>query len=242
MQLVGQFPEAVVPGTTGEAPPRDAGPPTPHPSPPSEGAGGELAPRPLGSSGITVFPLGVGCWVIGGEDVNLGLHMGWGTAEDGASLRGLARAFELGPSLSDTADIYGHGHAERLLGRFLRGVPRDQVVITSKVGYFAGTAPNAFHPLHMRHQLEQTLDNLGTGYLDIYFFHNFHFGPEDLYLTDAIEQMRGFREQGLVRAVGMRGPIGLRWRSTQRASLAELWLERVVGDGVGEATTRGTWL
>lgn len=167
---------------------------------------GQLLRRELGSSGIEVFPLGVGCWAIGGEGFNLGLPMGWSTAEDEASLQGLMRAFEQGASLFDTADVYGHGHSERLLGRFLREVPRNQVVIASKIGYFAGTAPNAYHPLHMRHQLEQTLENLGTDYLDIYFFHNFNFGTRDMYLTDAIEQMRSFREQGLVRAIGMRGP------------------------------------
>jgi aryl-alcohol dehydrogenase-like predicted oxidoreductase len=74
------------------------------------------------------------------------------------------------------------------------------------VGYFAGTAPSAYHPLHIRHQLEQTLDNLGTNYLDIYFFHNFHFGIGDEYLEAAIEQMRALRSEGLIRAIGMRGP------------------------------------
>lgn len=153
-----------------------------------------------------MFPLGIGCWAIGGEDTNLGLPMGWSTADDEASLRGLLRAFELGANLFDTADIYGHGHSERLIGRFLREVPRDQVVIASKVGYFAGTAPHAYQPLHLRHQLEQTLDNLSTDYLDIYFLHNFHFGPGDAYLSDAVEQLQTFRSQGLIRAIGMRGP------------------------------------
>ncbi|MGH8909843.1 MAG: aldo/keto reductase [Egibacteraceae bacterium] len=69
--------------------------------------------------------------------------MGWSTADDKASLQGLLRAFELGATLFDTADVYGRGRSERPLGRFLREVPRDQVVIASKVGYLAGTAPNA---------------------------------------------------------------------------------------------------
>ncbi|KWX02283.1 Aldo/keto reductase [Carbonactinospora thermoautotrophica] len=166
----------------------------------------DLPPRRLGESGIEVFPLGMGCWAIGGPDTNLGLPMGWGTADDDASLRGLVRAFELGANLFDTADVYGHGRSERLLGRLLREVPRERVVVTSKVGYFAGTAPNAYSPLHMRHQLEQTLENLGTDYLDVYFLHNFHFGPGDEYLMPAVEQMRRFQTEGLVRAVGMRGP------------------------------------
>jgi methylglyoxal reductase len=166
----------------------------------------DLQRRRLGSSGIEVYPLGVGCWAIGGKGMNLGLPMGWSTADDKAALQGLVRAFDLGATLFDTADVYGHGHSERLLGRFLREVPRDQVAITSKVGYFAGTALNAYQPLHMRHQLEQTLDNLGTEYVDVYFLHNFDFGPDDAYLPGAVEQMRVFRDEGLVRAIGMRGP------------------------------------
>jgi methylglyoxal reductase len=165
-----------------------------------------LAPRRLGTSGIEVFPLGVGCWAIGGPDFNLGLPMGWSTADDAAAERGLARAYELGARLFDTADVYGHGHSERLLGRLVRTVPRTEIVLASKVGYFAGTAANAYEPLHMRHQLEQTLANLGSDYLDVYLLHNAAFGPGDAYLPGAIEQMRAFREQGLVRAIGMRGP------------------------------------
>jgi methylglyoxal reductase len=178
----------------------------PRGAPAGGAAASGLAPRRLGRSGISVVPVGVGCWAIGGPDVNLGLPMGWSTADDDASVRGLFRAFELGANLFDTADVYGHGHSERLLGRLLREVPRDRVVVTSKVGYFAGTAPNAYHPLHLRHQLEQTLDNLGTDHLDVYFLHNFEFGPDDAYLEPAIEQMRSFRAAGLVRAIGMRGP------------------------------------
>jgi len=132
--------------------------------------------------------------------------MGWSTADEITSLEGLFRAFSLGARLFDTADIYGHGRSERLLGRLLAEVKRDQVVIASKVGYFAGTAANAYDPLHMRHQLEQSLENLGTDYLDAYFFHNFEFGVDDAYLPGAVAQMRAFRAEGTVRAVGMRGP------------------------------------
>jgi methylglyoxal reductase len=139
--------------------------------------------------------VGIGCWAIGGPDVNLGLPMGWGPIDEGAALAGLERAHEWGVSLFDTADVYGHGRSERLLGRFVEQVPRDSVVLSSKVGYFAGTAPHGYHPRHMRHQLE-----------DIYFFHHAEFGSGDVYLEPAIEAMRRFREEGLIRTVGMRGP------------------------------------
>ena len=162
--------------------------------------------RVLGKSGILASEIGVGCWAIGGTDWNLNMPMGWGGTDDKKSLAGLHRAFELGANHFDTADVYGHGHSERLIGQFLEQVPRDKVMITSKVGYFRGTAVHAYHPLHMRHQLETTLCNLKTDYLDNYNFHNFNFGENDQYLDDAIAIMYRFKEEGKIRHIGLRGP------------------------------------
>jgi methylglyoxal reductase len=165
-----------------------------------------VIPRILGSCGLEVSPLGVGCWAIGGPDVNLGLPMGWGPIDENSARAGLELAYTLGATLFDTADVYGHGRSERLLGRLVEQVPRNSLVLSSKVGYFAGTAPHGYHPAHMRHQLEQTLDNLRTDYLDLYFFHHAEFGENDQLLEPSIETMRAFQAQGLVRAMGMRGP------------------------------------
>jgi methylglyoxal reductase len=170
-------------------------------------AAAALPVRTLGRSGITVPGIGIGCWAIGGPDINLGLPMGWSSGGDeGRAMAGLETAWELGARLYDTADVYGHGCSERILGRLIAQVPRDEIVVSSKVGYFAGTAEHGFDPRHMRRQLEQTLDNLGTGYLDIYALHHSDFGDGDRWLRPAVQAMRSFREQGLIRAVGMRGP------------------------------------
>ena len=163
-------------------------------------------PRRTLTAGLKVHPVGIGCWAIGGADTNLGLPMGWSTADDTQSRRGLEAAYSLGANLFDTADVYGHGHSERVLGRFVSTVPRDSIVLSSKVGYFTGTAAHAYLPSHMRHQLETTLENLQTNRLDVYFLHNSNFGPDDRYLDGAIAQMRTFQHQGLVKAIGMRGP------------------------------------
>ncbi|OBF66242.1 aldo/keto reductase [Mycobacterium sp. 852002-51759_SCH5129042] len=162
--------------------------------------------RTLGSTGIEVSGLGLGCWAIGGPDTNLGLPMGWGRVEESAAVAGLERAWEMGVTLYDTADVYGHGRSERLLGRLVSQVPREGIQLVSKVGYFAGTAAHGYDTGHMRRQLEQTLDNLDTGWLDVYFFHHSEFGPNDERLELAIEAMRGFQQEGLIRAIGMRGP------------------------------------
>lgn len=166
---------------------------------------GTLAHRIL-SGGLRVHPVGIGCWAIGGPDNNLGLPMGWSTADDAASLRGLEAAYSHGANLFDTADVYGHGHSERLIGQFVATIPRNSVVLSSKVGYFTGTAVHAYEPTHMRHQLETTLANLRTDHLDVYFLHNAEFGENDRYLDGAVEQMRTFQREGLIKTIGMRGP------------------------------------
>ena len=173
----------------------------------TDGETAQLPVRRLGRSGITVPAVGIGCWPIGGPDDNLGLPMGWSSgADETAALAGLEEAWELGARLYDTADVYGHGRSERRLRHLISQVPRDQIVISSKVGYFAGTAEHGFDPAHMRRQLGQTLDNLGTSYLDIYAFHHSEFGAGDRWLGPATEAMRAFKAEGLVRAIGMRGP------------------------------------
>ncbi|NBD23136.1 aldo/keto reductase [Paenibacillus glycinis] len=161
--------------------------------------------RVLGRSGLRVSEVSLGCWAIGGPSWRDGEAVGWTGHDNNASLAGLKRAFELGINHFDTADVYGDGHSERVIGRFLKEVPREEIVIASKVGWFRGTAPNAMQPLHIRHQLEQTLLNLSTDYLDLHYFHNTNFGPDDLYLEEAADTMRQLQKEGKVRVIGQSG-------------------------------------
>jgi aryl-alcohol dehydrogenase-like predicted oxidoreductase len=165
----------------------------------------DLTPRRL-TKDLSVNPLAVGCWAIGGPTVNSGSPIGWSTNDDARSLEGLRRSIALGADLFDTADVYGHGHSERLLGQVLRECDREALTITSKVGFVPGTAPHSYATPRLRHQFEQSCQNLGTDYLDAYFLHNMDFGEDDRYLSDAIDQIRALRDAGFIRAIGMRGP------------------------------------
>ncbi|MBD2870613.1 aldo/keto reductase [Paenibacillus arenilitoris] len=158
--------------------------------------------RVLGRSGLKVSEVSLGCWAIGGPSWRDGEAVGWSGNDDGASLEGLRRAYELGINHLDTADVYGDGHSERVIGEFLREVPRDKMIIATKVGWFRGTAPNAMQPIHIRHQLEQSLMNLGTDYVDLYYFHNANFGPDDRYLEEAADTVRQLQKEGKVRVIG----------------------------------------
>jgi aryl-alcohol dehydrogenase-like predicted oxidoreductase len=184
--------------------------------------------RHLGGINARVSVIGAGCWTIGGPAANRGTPIGWDGVDPDAAFAGLVRALERGVTLYDTADVYGLGHSERLLGKLLRVTARHDLTISSKVGYFTGTARHAYHPLQMRAQLTTTLDNLGTDYLDIYFLHSSDFGPHDRYLPDAVGLMRAWRAQGVIRAVGMRAPhrFAEEWAATDGPQAAETrrWL------------------
>ncbi|MFD9773399.1 aldo/keto reductase [[Kitasatospora] papulosa] len=165
----------------------------------------DLKPRHI-APGLTVNPLGVGCWAIGGPTVNAGQPVGWGSVDDTQSLEGLRAAVEHGANFFDTADVFGHGHSERLLGQLLKEVDRESVRIASKIGWVRGTAPHPYAGPKLRHQFEQSMENLGVEYLDAYFLHTLDFGDDDDYLHVAINQMHALRDAEYIKAIGMRGP------------------------------------
>jgi aryl-alcohol dehydrogenase-like predicted oxidoreductase len=160
--------------------------------------------RRLGKSELKVSEIGLGCWAIGGPSFDdNGEPTGWSGNNDADSLTGLYKAYELGVNHWDTADVYGKGHSERLIGRVFReGVKREEIVLASKVGWHKGTADHSFEPLHIRNQLEQSLKNLNTDYLDIYYLHNPFFGERDHYLKPAAETMHQLKEEGKIRVIG----------------------------------------
>ncbi|MDT0344587.1 aldo/keto reductase [Streptomyces litchfieldiae] len=162
--------------------------------------------RTLGRSDIAVSALGFGCWAIGGEwQGGDGQPLGWGAVDDAESERAILRAIELGVTFFDTADVYGTGHSEEVLGRAVAG-RRSEVVIASKWGNLfdagtrtAGPGPDVT-PGYARRALTDTLRRLSTDYLDLYQFH-INEGPLDAAaeLRDACEE---FVAEGLIRAYG----------------------------------------
>jgi len=166
----------------------------------------------LGRTELCVGEIGIGCWAIGGPFKNLGLASGWDGANDQRAKEGLMTAIDMGANLFDTADVYGFGRSERLVGWMLQKIQREDVVkrekmvVATKVGYFQGCAEHPYLPLHMRSQLEMSLHNLETSYIDIYWFHHLDFGEGDRYLEGAIDQMKRFWREGSIRFIGLRGP------------------------------------
>ena len=89
-------------------------------------------PRMIGD--IESSPMGFGGWAIGGPFFNLdGDPLGWGEVDDDESIAAVRAAFDAGITLFDTANVYGAGHSERIIGRALHG-KRDEVVLATKWG------------------------------------------------------------------------------------------------------------
>lgn len=174
--------------------------------------------------------IGAGCWTIGGPAVNGGKPVGWGGVDEQSAYGGLLRARELGVTFFDTADVYGMGRSERLIGRMLAETgDRDDLVISTKGGYFAGTGRHPYEARQLEHQFATSLENLGTDYVDIYHLHSDDFGHDDRYLATAVDAVHRLRDQGMVRAIGMRAPhrFAVQWAADDthpHFSQARRWL------------------
>lgn len=160
--------------------------------------------RTLGRSGIDVGALGMGTWAIGGtQDSKDGKSYGWGPADDAESTRAIHRAFDLGVTLFDTADVYGIGHAEEVLGRAVASV-RDQVVIATKWGAVVEdglmTGRQDGSPGYVRTALTASLRRLGTGYVDLYQLHINGLPPAQA--EDLVDVLEGLVREGLIRWYG----------------------------------------
>ena len=163
-----------------------------------------LMKRKLGRSGVEVSALGMGCWAIGGPFWNGETPVGWGEVDDEESTRAINAALEAGVTLFDTANVYGAGHSERVLGKAL-GKRRAQVVIATKFnGVFdeqtrritgADTTPEG-----IRKACDDSLGRLGTDYIDLYQFHaNDHPVADAGAVRDTLEALV---KAGKIRAYG----------------------------------------
>ncbi len=160
--------------------------------------------RVLGRSGIEVSALGMGCWAIGGPFWRGAAPVGWGEVNDQESMQALERALDMGVTFFDTADVYGCGHSERILGAVLAG-QRQDVVIATKFGNVFDeqtkriTGFNA-EPEFVRRACEASLRRLNTDYIDLYQFHK---GDYDVDRADEVlETLERLVEEGKIRAYG----------------------------------------
>jgi aryl-alcohol dehydrogenase-like predicted oxidoreductase len=166
--------------------------------------------RQLGSSSVRVSPVIFGAWAIGGWM--------WGGADEKDAVGAIRASIDNGVNTIDTAAIYGQGHSEELVGRAIRGIPRDKVVIATKGGRrwdsAEGSDPwsttdNHGNPITIRsnsrrqsifHECEQSLKRLGVDVIDLY---QIHWPDKTTPVAEAVGAMEDLRRQGKVRAIGV---------------------------------------
>lgn len=176
--------------------------------------------RRLGKTGLRVSEIGFGCWAIGGN--------AYGVVRDEDSLDALEAAWDVGVNFFDTADIYGEGHSEELLGKFLKGKPRDRMTLATKCGWDfylpAGRqVPSSEKPAsaaqgllekfnhtghrknfdagYVRFACEQSLKRLGTDVIDLFQLHNP--SRELIQKGDLVTVLEGLKKEGKIRFIGV---------------------------------------
>ncbi|HUA66948.1 MAG TPA: aldo/keto reductase [Candidatus Saccharimonadales bacterium] len=153
--------------------------------------------RPLGDTGLRVSEIGFGTWGLGGDR---GGAIAYGPASDEASRAALHAAFDVGINFFDTADLYGFGHSEELLGEVFS--PRRESVVIATKGGFENNGRQDFSPDHLCRALDASLRRLRTSYVDLYQLHN----PSMVTLREhpeIVELMGKLRTTGKIRAWGV---------------------------------------
>jgi len=149
--------------------------------------------RHLGSQGLVVSALGLGCMSMSGS---------YGGADDDESAATLRRAFDLGVTFFDTANAYGLGHNERLVGQVL-AEHRDAVVLATKFG-IAGRKDGRMlvdgRPEYARQCCDESLQRLGVDSIDLYYLHRV---DKTVPIEDTVGAMAGLVAAGKVRYLGL---------------------------------------
>src|SRR4051794_8707308 len=147
--------------------------------------------RPFGKTGFRASEMGLGCWQLGGSD--------WGAIDDRAALDILAAAADAGVNFLDTADVYGGGRSEELIGRFLKG-RSERIYVATKLGRADGMYPGGYTEAAVRAATEASLRRLGAEALDLTQLHCIP--PEVLRRGEVFDWLRRLKREGLIRDFG----------------------------------------
>ncbi|HWS79659.1 MAG TPA: aldo/keto reductase [Rubrobacter sp.] len=142
--------------------------------------------RDLGRTGMRVSEISLGTWAFGGD---------WGTVGEDDAYAALNRAVDLGVNFLDTADVYGDGRSEKLIGRLLKDHPNDEILVATKAGRRLDPhTPEGYDYDNLSAFVERSLNNLGVEALDLL---QLHCPPTEVYRQDStFEALDQLREAG----------------------------------------------
>ncbi len=153
--------------------------------------------RRLGKTDLMVSEISIGTWAFGGPTLLGNVPIGWGDVDDKMSIRTLETCIDNGINLIDTADNYGMGHSEEIVGKTVKGY-RDKVYIVSKGGNCEDEKGNwiqRWDADYIRQAVENSLRRLQTDYLDLYLIHtpnpdrgNFEFSAETFAIFEELKK------------------------------------------------------
>ncbi|WP_337100664.1 aldo/keto reductase [Paenibacillus sp. YIM B09110] len=147
--------------------------------------------RQLGNSNLDVSSIGLGL---------MGMSPGiYGETNDEQSIRTIHRALELGVTMLDTADAYGNGHNEELLGRALKG-RREQAIVATKFTFGPNWSFIGGHPDYVKTAIDASLTRLGLDYIDLYYQHRV---DPNVPIEETVGAMSELVKAGKVRYLGL---------------------------------------
>jgi aryl-alcohol dehydrogenase-like predicted oxidoreductase len=156
--------------------------------------------RDFGRTGWQISEIGFGAWQIGGD---------WGKVDDAHSIDTLHYAFDKGINFVDTAELYGNGHSEDVIGQALKSWKGSKIYVATKVRPIQWPSPDDTNPQmrgrfpewYIRENVERSLKRLGVEYIDLYQMHSFM--PAAMIELDWLETLHKLQREGKIDRIGV---------------------------------------
>jgi aryl-alcohol dehydrogenase-like predicted oxidoreductase len=156
--------------------------------------------RKFGRTGWDISEIGFGAWQLGGE---------WGKVDDAASIDTLHYAFDKGVNFVDTAELYGNGHSEEVVGRALKQWRGNKIYVATKIRPIQWPRPDddapqmrgRFPAWYIRDAVDKALQRLGVDKIDLFQLHSFT--PDAVENLDWLETLNALRREGKIDHVGV---------------------------------------
>jgi len=156
----------------------------------------------FGRTNVKVSAISLGTWSYGGGNVSSGQSVGWADQSDVDSRAALIQTWKSGINHWDTADVYGNGRSEKIIGNIWGAVPRQDIFLATKVGWDMGEFNQYYNPKMIQEHIDLSLTNLQTDVIDLYYLHHCNFDSVTIF-EDTLALFHKFRDEGKIRFIGL---------------------------------------